>query len=316
MVGVVEEWCWQGQGCHLVWPSLGVCVKGCCQGEDGWPCLLLPKGIFCSFYWGWFPPGPLIAAPFWGILCWETGVDAVEEVHCSCSRAPWKCWFMAMVMSWGGSVVSAREWVGTGVVVGAWMAVVMPSGCTWVRSTSRNHGSLKGSMWASASQRGSSGKALQRQYLLLELQQLAHLQLMQPAMGMGTGHAIHHGTDVPLIWYRCMSHGISQLHKRHMASPHLCPLVAQVFRPPLVECGSMLGYAHATVRPNTLSRWMVMLGASNKNAMSHLGFSMFPHASTWERLISCPCIIAHVWRVVTIGQKSCDPPCCFSCQVP
>ena len=52
---------------------------------------------------------------------------------------------------------------------------------------------------------------------------------------------------------------------------------------------------------------MAMLGAINKNTMSHLGFSMFPHAPTWERVISCACIIAHMWKVVNIGQKSYDP---------
>ena len=56
---------------------------------------------------------------FLGVLHWEIGVDAAEEVHCSHSRGPWRCWFMAMVMSQGGSMASAREWVNAGIVVGA-----------------------------------------------------------------------------------------------------------------------------------------------------------------------------------------------------
>ena len=54
-----------------------------------------------------------------GILCWETWVEAAEEAHCSHSKAPWRCKLMAMMMSWGGSIVSARGWVSTGVVVGS-----------------------------------------------------------------------------------------------------------------------------------------------------------------------------------------------------
>ena len=53
-----------------------------------------------------------------GVLCWETGVEATGDVHCSHSKAPWRCWFMAMVMSQGGSIVSAREWVSAGIVMG------------------------------------------------------------------------------------------------------------------------------------------------------------------------------------------------------
>ena len=93
-----------------------------------------------------------------GILCWETGVEAEEETHCSCSKAPWRCRLMATVISLGGSIVSARGWVSTGVVMGAWMAVVIPSGYTWLRFTSRSCGSQKGSPGEATSQRGSSGK--------------------------------------------------------------------------------------------------------------------------------------------------------------
>ena len=64
---------------------------------------------------------------------------------------------------------------------------------------------------------------------------------------------------------------------------------------------------HTAVRPNTLSHLMTMLGAINKNAMSCLDFSMFPHDPTMERAVSCACMIAHMWMVVNIGQKSCNP---------
>ena len=65
------------------------------------------------------PPRAALGGSFLGILQWETGVDAVEEVCCSHSRATWRCWFMAMAMSQGGSVVSAGESVCSGIVVGA-----------------------------------------------------------------------------------------------------------------------------------------------------------------------------------------------------
>ena len=46
-----------------------------------------------------------------GILHWQTGAEAAGEPHCSHSKAPWSCRLMAVVMSMGGSKVSAREGV-------------------------------------------------------------------------------------------------------------------------------------------------------------------------------------------------------------
>ena len=59
-----------------------------------------------------------------GILCWETGAEALGKVHCSCSKAPWSCRLMAVAISWGCSMVLAREGSGTSVVVEAWVVVV------------------------------------------------------------------------------------------------------------------------------------------------------------------------------------------------
>ena len=58
--------------------------------------------------------GSLLALPHW-----ETGVEAAGEAHCSHYKAPWRCKLTAMPILWEGSVVLTREWVSTGVVVGA-----------------------------------------------------------------------------------------------------------------------------------------------------------------------------------------------------
>ena len=75
------------------------------------------------------------SSPF-GILHCKTGGDGVGEANCSCSNAPRSCRLMAMAMSLGGSMVSAREGDSTGVVVGTGMAVVTLTGCTLLKSTS------------------------------------------------------------------------------------------------------------------------------------------------------------------------------------
>ena len=54
-----------------------------------------------------------------GILCWETGAEVCRGSPLQPFQGPWRCKLMAMAMSWGGAMVSAREWVSTGVVVGA-----------------------------------------------------------------------------------------------------------------------------------------------------------------------------------------------------
>ena len=44
-----------------------------------------------------------------GVLCWEVGAEVVGEVCCSCSKAPWRCRFRAMVISCGG-LMAGRGW--------------------------------------------------------------------------------------------------------------------------------------------------------------------------------------------------------------
>ena len=63
-------------------------------------------------------PGPLMVAFSWVYYCGRQGWMLQRKFYCSYSRAPWRCWFMAMAMSQGGSIVSTREWVGTSVVMG------------------------------------------------------------------------------------------------------------------------------------------------------------------------------------------------------
>ena len=71
-----------------------------------------------------------------GMLCWDTGAEAVGQVFCSCYKAPWRCRLMAVAMSLGGSMVLAREGGSTSAVGGTWMSVVLLSDCTLLRSTS------------------------------------------------------------------------------------------------------------------------------------------------------------------------------------
>ena len=149
----------------MVWARLGLSTGVATHGGSvwglplgqGWPSLSLPEGIFCSFCWWWGPQGHWVWL-FPGHTMLGDRVNTVEEVCCSHSRASYRWWFRAMVMSQWSSVVSAREWVSAGVVVGAWMAVAVLSGCTQPGSTSRNCGSQKGSLGVPVSQRAALGK--------------------------------------------------------------------------------------------------------------------------------------------------------------
>ena len=67
------------------------------------------------------------------------------------------------------------------------------------------------------------------------------------------------------------------------------------------------GCAHMIVRPKTLLHLRVRLGAINRNAIYHLGFSALPHTPAWERVWSCACMIACICRFITTGQKLSEP---------
>ena len=111
----------------MLWGMLGVSpgvathgglCEGCHQDGDAESIPFCLKGSSVPSIQGGVPRaadgGSLL-----GILPWETGVDAVEEAHCSHSKTPWICRLTAMVMLWGGSMVSSRKYVSAGVVVGA-----------------------------------------------------------------------------------------------------------------------------------------------------------------------------------------------------
>ena len=147
---------------------------------------------------------------FLGIVCWETRVGAVEEVHCSHFKTLWRWWFMAMAMSQGGSIVLAGEWASAGIVVGAWMVVVPLSGCAWPRSTLeimvpwRAHQEQQHPR--GVAQRGWSVGPLGAHLSPLDTLPALHaattwnLQLAEPAISVSAGHAIHHGVDMPFLW--------------------------------------------------------------------------------------------------------------------
>ena len=93
-----------------------------------------------------------------GVLHWETRGWGCRGSPLQPFQGPCRCKVMPMAMSWGGSMVLAREWVSTSVVVEAWMVVVMLWGCALLRSMSRSSGSQRGSPAVAESYRGSSGK--------------------------------------------------------------------------------------------------------------------------------------------------------------
>ena len=108
-VGAVGEWCGQGWGCHLVWQP--ICVRVATVAG-------MAKFVSFCLRRSSVEGGATDDGSFQGVLHWETGMDGAEEVQCSHSKASWRCWFMAMVMAWGVSILSSREWVSTGMVVG------------------------------------------------------------------------------------------------------------------------------------------------------------------------------------------------------
>ena len=73
--------------------------------------------------------------------------------------------------------------------------------------------------------------------------------------------------------------------KRQRSNHCLYQWVGWVSMMPHPRRGGVLGVrcTHTATRPKTLSPSMVLSGAFKRNAMSCLGFSMFPHAPAWER---------------------------------
>ena len=56
---------------------------------------------------------------------------------------------------------------------------------------------------------------------------------------------------------------------------------------------------------------MARLGTTNTNAICHWGFSVFPQAPAWERMVNCACMIAHTWNHIITEQQSTKPHVAF-----
>ena len=69
---------------------MGLCVRVAAGAGMAESVCFYPRGSSVPSVEGG-APRPTDGGSFLGILSWETGVDAAEEVHCSHSRAPWRC---------------------------------------------------------------------------------------------------------------------------------------------------------------------------------------------------------------------------------
>ena len=65
------------------------------------------------------------------------------------------------------------------------------------------------------------------------------------------------------------------------------------------------------VRPKISLHLTVRLDTTNMNTISHWGFSAFPQAPVWERVVNCACMIMHTCNHVSTGQKSSEPHMTF-----
>ena len=118
------------------------------QVAISWDCSLQSEWVF------YFGGGGVCKATdssfFLGVLCWETDVEVVGEVHCSCSKAPWTWRLRVLVIVGWGSMVEMRD--GAGVVL-------IPLGLVLHKSTSIMAGSWVASPALATSQNSSSLKS-------------------------------------------------------------------------------------------------------------------------------------------------------------
>ena len=258
-----------------------------------------------------------------GILYWETGVEDAEEAWCSCSKAPWRCRLTAMVMSWGGSIVSAVGWVSTSVVVGTWMTVVTPSDCILLRSTSRICSSQK-VPWEWPHTKGAAPEKWTVELLAHCLGLLCTLPCPHaaavciPAAGGPSHGHLHWVYHLLWHWHALNStrvHGIwcCSAIQRLMASLCCHLPVAQVCRPPPLESGSRLGgdvphcsEAKEPFAPNSKTQHY------QKECHVLPGFLYTIPCPATDRAFSCVCMITCTWKLSTTREKSCDPHLAFA----
>ena len=84
---------------------------------------------------------------------------------------------------------------------------------------------------------------------------------------------------------------------RYRPNHCLCQWVGWVSMLPHPKRRGVLGMGAPTLPPGwTLSPTMVLSSAIKRNTMSHLGFSMFPHAPAWERAKSSDQVTSLTWN--------------------
>ena len=179
---------------------------------------------------------------FLGVLCWETGIEVVGQVCCSCSKAPWT-WRLRVLarVGWGLKVEFGD---------GARVMLIAP-GFMLHKFTSIMAGSWAASPTVAASQSGSSSKSNTK----------ASTPTFSPPWQ--TTHSLHCSNLHACNWWR-NNKGSSRVHLpsgcwgvpwwivacavqhhssgwRHMASPGLCLSVKPGIGPPLPEIPGVLG---------------------------------------------------------------------------
>ena len=321
MAGAVEEWYGQSWGCQLEWLPAEMSAWGLSLGQGWWS--LSPLA------WGDLPILQLLVEPqscrWWLSLVCCAGRQRLRQQGKPAAVTPWHLSAADWLLQWCCQKAQQclLEWGRDGVEWGVWMAVVTLSGCMPLRSTSFSCGLQVGLPGVVASQWGSSWK------LSCEAPS-CHSNLPDtppcpsvvtvciPAAGRANYRHPHWAHNLSRCWHGPHSIGVHGIvphsaGQKHMSSQHFCPPAVQVCGLPPLELSSRPGMDMTILqqRLKTLSYPAMMFGMIRRNAISSQGFSASPHALTWERVFSCACVIAHMRKFVTTGQKSSDPHLSF-----
>ena len=244
------------------------------------------------------------------VLCWETGTEVVGKVGCSLSKVPciWRLRFLVL-LGWG-LMVEKRG--GTGVVL-------IASGFVPQRSTSIMEGPLVASRAVVAFQSSSS----------LRSNTKASSPTFSPP---GQTTCFPHYSNVHACnWWRrqqAFLWGLPSIRTPRCPSldSGMCntvsfiqmkaygqsrPLSASKIR---CQAASTRDTRHTwwactqtAIRLKILLHPMARLGAIRRKAISFLGFSEFPKAPAWERVVSWVCLMVCTLNHWISGQSQVTP---------